>query len=208
MTGVKDQGQCGSCWAFATVASLESAWYNASGELQPMSEMQLLDCGASRMPGGPCGGGVIDDAMTWAEGNAMCTEDSHPYVVLEGILSTECPTADVGCDTALPRGAVTEFHNVEEGTEDALAAAVALTPVAVAINATTDLMHYKSGVYGNPECTGGVNHGVTVVGYSDPDGYWRVKNSWGDAWGERGYFRLQKGSTLEHGMCEIAAIPT
>merc|ERR1719436_1862602 len=83
VTPVKNQGQCGSCWAFSTTGSLEGAWQIATGQLVPLSEQQLVDCARKFREQG-CGGGMMDNAFAYAEQATMCTESSYPYHAKNG----------------------------------------------------------------------------------------------------------------------------
>merc|ERR1712151_916026 len=125
-TPVKDQGQCGSCWAFSTTGSLEGASEIASGQLKSMSEQQLVDCSGSYGNQG-CNGGLMDDGFKFAEANAIATESSYPYTARDG----SCKSSFT---TALPQGAVTGYTDVQNSAS-ALQSALNEQPVSVAIQA-------------------------------------------------------------------------
>lgn len=203
VTPVKNQGSCGSCWAFSTTGSLEGAWEIATGQLVSLSEQQLVDCAGSFGEQG-CGGGIMDSAFQYAEQNAMCTERSYGYKAVGG----SCQAAS--CSVGIPRGGVVGFKDVSSDSEHALMSAVAQQPVSIAIEADKSVFQlYKSGVLSGL-CGAQLDHGVLVVGYgTDPTGgdYWKVKNSWGASWGMDGYVLLKRGKGSA-GECGILSQPS
>jgi len=197
VTPVKNQGQCGSCWAFSTTGSLEGAWQISSGELVSLSEQQLVDCSKNGNQG--CSGGLMDYGFEFLEGVNICTEGSYPYTATEG----SCDSSS--CTVAIPRGGVTGYKDVTGG-EAGLLSAVQQQPVSVAIEADQpSFQFYRSGVM-TAACGTKLDHGVLVVGFGQDGGreYWKVKNSWGASWGEEGYIRIARGSNL----CGIANQPS
>jgi len=188
VTPVKNQQQCGSCWAFSTTGSLEGAWAIATGKLVSFSEQQLVDCSKSFGNNG-CGGGLMDNGFKYEETVPVCTEETYPYTAQNGI----CKAAS--CTAGIPKGGVTGFKDVAKDDTNALIDAVALGPVSVAIEADqAAFQNYKSGVL-TAACGTTLDHGVLIVGYGAQDGkdYWLVKNSWGASWGEQGYIKLERG---------------
>merc|ERR1712087_964678 len=171
VTAVKNQGQCGSCWAFSTTGSIEGAWEIASGKLVSISEQQFVDC--DTVDSG-CNGGLMDNGFKYAEGNALCTEQSYPY----NAKKSQC--AKQNCTIAIPQGGVTGYKDVAD-SEQALMSALNQQPVSIAIEADkSDFRLYHSGVL-QGLCGASLDHGVLAVGYGTEDGkdYWLVKNSWG-----------------------------
>jgi len=197
VTGVKDQGQCGSCWAFSTTGSMEGVIQLHKGHLTSLSEQQLVDCAGSYGNVG-CNGGLMDNAFKYAEKNGLCTETAYPYTAKDGTCkATSC--------TASADSKVASYKDVAH-TEAALGAAVDLNPVSVAIEADqSGFQLYKSGVFCGT-CGTALDHGVLAVGYGDEGTtpYWKVKNSWGASWGEAGYIRMCRGSDK----CGIANEPS
>jgi C1A family cysteine protease len=195
VTPVKNQGQCGSCWAFSTTGGTEGQWAVASGSLQSLSEQQLVDC--SKKNNG-CNGGLMDAGFTFYESTKIATEASYPYTAKDG-------TCKTSFSTAIPSGGVTGYKDVsgEKDLQDALAT---VGPVSVAIEADqSSFQMYKNGVLtGN--CGQQLDHGVLAVGYGTLKGtdYWKVKNSWGASWGMDGYLLLQRGDDK----CGIANQPS
>jgi KDEL-tailed cysteine endopeptidase len=202
VTGIKDQGQCGSCWAFSTTGAVEGSNFLKTGRLQSFSEQMLVDCDDNGDQG--CDGGLMDNAFGFIEQNGgIDTENDYPYLA-HGSAS--------GCSASREAkhvGTVSGFTDVPTNDEGQLMLAVAKQPVAVAIDANP-LQFYDSGVLSDP-CGTDLDHGVLVVGYStdssdptNPDkNYWIVKNSWGESWGEDGFFRLAMGKQGTSGECGI-----
>jgi len=209
VTGVKDQGQCGSCWAFSTTGGVEGAWQISQKKLVSLSEQQIMDCSISQGNQG-CNGGLMDYAFKWIVLNGGVTDELHPYMSGSGTDPT------YGNCTVFPSVAkISTFKDVTPNNQDALKAAVALGPVSIAIEADQGCFQgYSSGVLSNSACACGTNldHGVLLVGYgfdtASNMSFWKVKNSWGSGWGDNGYIRLQRGNsgntTLPSGgMCGI-----
>ncbi|KAJ1291719.1 hypothetical protein BS78_02G337500 [Paspalum vaginatum] len=199
VTPVKHQMNCGSCWAFAAVASIESLYKLRTGRLVSLSEQELVDCASP--PNYGCAGGAPESAMWWAASNGgLATAWEYPYESMQG----QCRRGRIRV------GAIRGGAAVEPYSEAALERAVARQPVVVSINAVTDaFQHYKSGVL-SAACEAGANHAITVVGYGADAVhglYWIVKNSWGSAWGEDGYMRMKRRVGAREGICGIASMP-
>jgi C1A family cysteine protease len=202
VTPVKDQAQCGSCWAFSTTGSVEGAFQIANKQLLSFSEEDLVQCDHNGDQG--CNGGLMDNAFEWIETNGLALESDYPYTSGSGTTGS-CDSAK----SAKKAVTISSFKDVPTGDEDALKSAVAQQPVSVAIEADKSAFQlYKSGVLDSSSCGTNLDHGVLVVGYgtdsSSSKDYWKVKNSWGASWGESGYIRMVRGKN----MCGVAQQPS
>lgn len=207
VNAVRDQGQCGSCWAFATTANAESVWAIFNGDLLDLSEEYLVDCasGVGYFNMG-CNGGNPDSAFKYMINNGQCLESSYPYT--SGVTKTaesckKCTSAGVKFSSCA---------DVTPNDQVALKSAVAISPVVVAIEADTRYFQsYSGGILDSSACGTSLDHAVEIVGYGTENGidYWKVRNSWSSSWGENGYFRIKKtSSTNDPGVCGIAMEPS
>ena len=207
VNSVRDQGQCGSCWAFATTANAESVWAISSSKLLDLSEEFLVDCasGVGYYNMG-CNGGEPDSAFKYMINNGQCSESSYPYKA--GVTKTagscqKCTSAGVSFSSC---------YDVPSNNQVALATAVAKQPVVIAIEADTRYFQsYSGGILDSTSCGTNLDHAVEIVGYGSENGvdYWIVRNSWSSSWGESGYFRVKKtSSTNDIGICGVAAQPS
>ena len=185
VTPVKNQGQCGSCWAFSTTGAVEGAWFVSKGALVSLSEQQLVDCSAAQGNQG-CNGGLMDQAFQFIiTNNGICTEADYPYTAADGTCQTTCKSA----------ATISKFVDVTINDETALQTANAQQPVAIAIEADQSVFQfYSSGVLDDASCGVNLDHGVLLAGYghdsaSNKD-FWLVKNSWGTSWGAQGYIQI------------------
>jgi cathepsin L len=203
VTGVKNQGQCGSCWSFSTTGSVEGAHFLSTGKLVSLSEQNLVDCSTAEGNEG-CNGGLMDDAFEYIiKNHGIDTEASYPYRAT-GPNKCEFKAADVGAT-------ISSYHDVQSGSESDLQSSVDKTPVSVAIDASHDSFQmYSSGVYYEPACSSSqLDHGVLAVGYgtSGSSDYWLVKNSWGTDWGMAGYIQMSRNRNNNCGIATAASYP-
>jgi len=202
VTPVKNQQQCGSCWAFSTTGSTEGIVAISTGKLVSLSEQQLVDCGGSEGSHG-CEGGLMDYGFQYIIDNGgICSEADYPYEARDDTCrSTKCTNA----------ASIKGFQDVERDNEDALQQALSQQPVSIAIEADQQGFQFYSGGVFDGACGTQLDHGVLLVGYGvDADSgkkFWKVKNSWGGSWGEQGYIRMIRGIGGA-GQCGLAAQPS
>jgi cathepsin F/cysteine peptidase B len=190
VTDVKDQGQCGSCWAFSATEAIESYSFLNDGKLINLSPQQITSC--DKTDSG-CGGGWPHNAFSYVQkAGGIETSADYPYTSGGGSTGT--------CKFNAQKVAVklTGYKSVATG-EANLKAAVNNGPPSVCLAAEA-FQSYRSGIL--KSCPGSVDHCVQAVGYDDSNSppYWTVRNSWATTWGEKGYIRIASGSDL----CKIA----
>ncbi|KAK1427442.1 hypothetical protein QVD17_16128 [Tagetes erecta] len=200
VAAIKDQGQCGSCWAFSAIGAVESINQIVTGDLITLSEQELVDCDRSYNEG--CNGGDMDYAFVYIIRNGGIDSDKdYPYTARDG-----------RCDTTKKSSklvSIDGYEAVPVNNELALKKAVSSQPITVSIAASSvGFQFYESGIF-NGSCGTDLDHGVVVVGYGTEDGkdYWIVRNSWSEDWGEQGYMRLERNVKEKEGKCGIAMEP-
>merc|ERR1711917_194110 len=181
VTPVKNQGQCGSCWAFSTIGTVEGALAISTGNLVSLSEQNLMDCDSNN---NACNGGDTEADYPYEMRKSYCRySNSNSY-------------------------AISGAKRVSFGSESDLERAVSMVPTSVAIDASHySFQLYSGGVYDEPYCSSySLDHGVLAVGYGSEGGqdYWIVKNSWGTVWGEAGYIKMSKGKNNQCGIATMA----
>ncbi len=182
VTGVRDQGNCGSCWAFATHGAFEGSYAILNNTLIDSSEQDTLDCSGA----GSCGGGWW--AYQYLIDTGSADESDYQYVAQQGACKSDVNRPY----KAVAWGYVDDTREIP--TVDALKKALCeYGPLGVAVEVTSAFKAYRSGVF-NENATGDVNHGVNLVGWDDSKQAWRIKNSWGNGWGESGYMWIAYGS--------------
>ncbi|EER02722.1 cathepsin L, putative [Perkinsus marinus ATCC 50983] len=190
LSPVKNQGSCGSCWAFSAAGALEAQYAIATGKLRPLSVQELVDCSSSYGNKG-CLGGLMTNAYKYIKSAGLDQESTYPY---KG-WNKHCFRSSEKKADGIPAGEVTGSHMLAQ-TEQSLMKALAAAPVSLAMYARDrNFRFYRSGVYSSTTCNGEIDHGVVAVGYGADKGsdYFILKNSWGSSWGIGGYFYLKRG---------------
>jgi C1A family cysteine protease len=204
VTPVKNQGSCGSCWAFSSTGAIEGANFVKNNKLVSLSEQQLVDCAGIKAGYGNmgCNGGMMDSAFGYAEDYSMDLEADYAYTAVQGTCEASQHTGQIK---------VTKFVDVTTNSPSQLQAAVAQQPVSIAIQANQLAFQlYTSGIL-DGKCGDALDHGVLLVGYGTDNGtdYWKIKNSWGPTWGEKGYIRVVRDMTVQGpGMCGLQVQPS
>lgn len=193
---VKNQGSCGSCWAFATTAVYESKLL-LFGHNYTLSEEAVIECTNSFIDNGDynsCNGGYIDDALTYLNLRGGVLSSKYPYTSFFNYYTTP-ETFGICNDNMrykLGQGSIINYFNQNLSVTQIKQLLVQHGPVAVGIYANSPFQFYYSGVFDACSSSTSIynlNHAVLLYGW-DIDGNWLIKNSWGTFWGENGFMRL------------------
>jgi C1A family cysteine protease len=196
ITGIRDQGECGSCYAFAATAVLESriliTSHTPDTDLD-LSEQSMVSCDTNNMG---CDGGFLDSAFDFLKTTGATLESCYPYTSGESGIAGDC----IGCaDWRQNTYKITSFEDVSTSVKSIKSSIAEHGPVMVGFIVYSDFFYYKSGIYRHITGLAEGGHAVAIVGYDDTERCWIVKNSWGPNWGENGFFRIAAGTNE----CEI-----
>jgi len=189
ISAVKNQGQCGSCWAFSATETIESYWTIAGNQLPTLAPEQIVDCDTSDSA---CNGGEPSSAYNYvAEAGGLDTESSYPYTAGESGSASTC-----NFQASSVAAKVSSYNSVsgETGLYQQMSSASG-GPVSVCVDAST-WQNYNGGVL--TSCGNSIDHCVQATGYMNynSNGTWNVRNSWGGSWGQSGYIWIQIGQDL------------
>lgn len=195
VTAVKNQGQCGSCWTFSAIGAIEGAYAVATNVLKAFSEQELLDCTYETMYPGydGCNGGWYYDSFNYIKTTGrLAREVNYSYRAADGACSMDGVPNDLGT------ARLTSYVEVGKGDE-ALAGALAISPVSVAMLSYGTFYNYRDGIYDGSDCqcNWSPNHALTAVAYAAD--HFVIKNSWGKTWGDQGYIKIARG--MKHTVC-------
>ena len=185
VTPIKNQSQCGSCWAFATASVMESSIKLNYNEELDLSEQAIVSCAKS----GSCGGGNYGDAFSYFQSVGPVSEKTAPYRAI----NQPCSQYKLESYLVAAWAYLTPSNNRKISVEDIKAALCKYGPLAACVYVTDDFMLYTGGVFDefNPKDT--FNHAITIVGWDDEKQAFLIKNSWGTSWGENGFMWIRYG---------------
>jgi len=201
VTPVKDQAQCGSCWAFSCTESIESVYMTKGGKSnqQPLAPQQIVDCDTGDAG---CNGGDLPTCYQYVQSTAgLETEQQYPYIGQDGSCQAQTNLEQDpinGFQYVIPQGSIDENQMASFLSGN--------SPMSIIVDATS-WSSYSGGVLTADQCGQNLDHAVQAVGYDTNQGFWIVRNSWGSDWGEAGFIRLQFGQNT-CGLTSEVTVPT
>lgn len=199
VTAIRDQGSCGSCWAFSTAGVLESLVKivkNIKTDID-LSEQTLVSCSDA----GDCDGGYQSKAADFVRRTGIPREDCYPYSATDG----SCRPCSGWMSKTVK---VTSWRGYANASKTVLQNALLSAPITASMVVYSDFYNYRSGIY--ERTSGATNkggHAIVIVGYNNTEGYWICKNSWGTNWGENGFFRIRMGNSEIASYCTSLSGP-
>ena len=197
--GIKQQGECGSCWAFAGISAIEASYFQVTGELKSFSEQELLDCTYEGSNRDGCDGGWLDHPINYVKkADRLALRKNTGYLGRDG----PCRYRNIRNSLTEARVVGVKKFAGDKGLKEAVSKGV----TTVALFVTDSFYTYDKGIYQERRCTKRPNHAITVVGYGSSKGknFWHARNSWGTTWGEKGYMKITR-DLPNH--CSIAMSP-
>ena len=205
---VKNQEQCGSCWAFSAVGALESQLSLKFNTNYILSEQEIVDCVKDVRIGrivkccNGCEGGEMSAVYKYLQNKEDDLESTYPYTASDGVCKEKPSTVPYN---------VTDYVALDSNDEDGLMASLyKIGPISIGVNANRDWQLYQKGIYdpSSTQCPNSMtdmDHGVVLVGFGEENGkkYWTIRNSWGTDWGENGYIRISRGKNT----CGVSNTP-
>nr|QKY88648.1 cathepsin L-like [Tetracapsuloides bryosalmonae] len=198
---IKNQGQCGSCWAFSATGAIESAYFIKNKKLIKLSEQELVDCCTNSSKG--CSGGEMNDAFQYAIKNGLHENIDYPYKAED----QECKKIHANSTKVY----IKKYCEVPTGKSQCLFSAIERGPTSIAIDASNyKFRFYKNGIF---RCSGtpDLDHGVIAVGFYKGlfnfNSYYLVRNSWGTSWGLNGYIKISASDSKSCGATLSASFP-
>lgn len=188
---VLNQGSCGACWAFAAAAAAESDYNRSFKTKQQFSPQQLINCST----GGDCKGGLYTTALSFYKKYSACSNTVYKYLGVQGF-------CDASKDTISFKKAINTYEIKDSFSTFLLE--VSKRPIAYGQAMNRNAMQYKEGIFDDNTCFSSKLgfHAMTLIGYNKDDKYWIVKNSYGENFGEKGYFRI-KMLEDDTGLCNM-----
>jgi len=194
VTPVKNQGQCGSCWAFSTTEEIESVWILAGKTQQILSEQQIVDCDTT--DDGCDGGDTVTAYQYVISAGGLETEQSYPYEAV-----------DQNCqfNANLVAAKITSWYyaTTTKNETQMQQALYSVAPLSICVDAST-WQYYNGGII-KKDCGTNLDHCVQITGYgtsSDGTPFWWIRNSWGVSWGQAGYLQVERNKDLCGVACE------
>ncbi len=212
ITPVRDQGNCGSCWAFSTIATLEGIISWRSSDADPtldLSEQHLFDCASLSSLGCDSGGVTWYTTGSFMSQTGVTSEQCYPYTsgqtgqkgtcIKVDEMTPECQESIIKTDDLIEITSTTpgwpwwdppEYVMSKEAMDE-IKTYLQDRPVGTSMRVYDDFYAYNGGIYEPTTTNGGGMHAVLIVGYNDDDEYWIIKNSWTEDFGEGGFFKIR-----------------
>lgn len=195
----KDQGDCGSSWAFSACGAMEAQAKLVNHETIYLSEQNLMDCAGNTYENYACDGGLMENAFRYVIDHGLMYDEEYPYEAKYR-----------NCTQTKRSFNLTDYADISPGEKNLQAALATIGPISAFIDVTPELQSYTSGILYDKNCSEDfLDQAVLVVGYGSENGtdYWLVRNSWGEDWGENGYFRLARNRENNCGIASLASYP-